>query len=113
MKKIKNMCRECYSIVDVKLVSVPEKWRKPIRKKLKTNETIVENIKGSMDNLAGKFGFFFTGIANRQTYEQLSRILRKHKDIVEINKKYLKYNYYYKCPVCKEETLLKIKNNKK
>lgn len=109
MKKIKNICKECNSIVNVELVRIPKEWYKPIKKEIKLNKMIIKNLKETTDKLISKVMNWFGGWSASSQYDQIIKILHKHQRILKMSKTFLKYNYHYKCPVCKENIFLKIK----
>lgn len=111
MKLTKIICKNCNSIEITTLIKVPKEFYKPIKKEIKMNLRIIDNLRDSLNDLFPNTTNIFTGRKYQLSYDRIVKILNKMKERLELDKEMLKYNYYYKCSVCKEKIYLKIKND--
>lgn len=109
MTKIKSICKECNSIVNVELIKIQKKTHIPIKKEVEYNEIMINKLENHARDLFPKITNLFVGENVRRKYGQTVIALNTRKALLEQFKNILKYNCFYTCPICKENILLKIR----
>lgn len=110
LKKIKNICKRCNSIVDVELKKIQSSNYEPIIELIKSKDYLILDLEFYLRELLGKTTNLFCGNSYIQMYNQTIRRIDELEDLREKLIGCLKYNYYYNCPVCKEVIPMEIEN---